>query len=211
MTTREKEGWIFVLRDEVLYAGPKTSTPPRFHHTSLLAGEACTAAGILHATRGRLHTLLPHSGHYRPTDHDVYKLLAFMHAAGVPLGTVRFDCQRLLKVARARDAAGKKRRKLDSTTWDSAAWAYDFLRHRHAAAALDTRPRPQLHAPCGAAGVVARRKWRPPRARAKRMVWAMRTRCSNARRRRTPRRRRETAATALRRSKRAQGPRLSSA
>jgi hypothetical protein len=41
------EGWIFVLRDGVLLAAPKRTTPPRFHHSSFYGGEVSAAATSL--------------------------------------------------------------------------------------------------------------------------------------------------------------------
>jgi hypothetical protein len=41
------DGWIFVLRDGLLLAAPKRTTPPRFHHSSFYGGEVRSATASL--------------------------------------------------------------------------------------------------------------------------------------------------------------------
>jgi hypothetical protein len=123
-----KEGWIFVLRDHVFYGSQKviaptkveasnnngsdenntTITPPpttkprqRFHHSSFFGGKAVASAGIfLTDEHGRLTHLYPHSGHYRPGEAHVQRVLFFMQQLGVELSTFVVDMQQLFKVSR---------------------------------------------------------------------------------------------------------------
>lgn len=90
LVTTESDGWIFVLRDNAIFANAKkTDTPPRsvsvrtptlghpppltqphpaaacshrFHHSSFFAGECIQAAGLFIAVDGVLTRLYPHSG-----------------------------------------------------------------------------------------------------------------------------------------------------
>jgi len=78
-------GFIFVLRGGTLYAHrKKTDAPPRFHHSSFFSGECVEAAGALVVRRGALVRLYPHSGHYRPGDAALARLLAFVAAPPSP-------------------------------------------------------------------------------------------------------------------------------
>ncbi len=122
-----KEGWIFVLRDHVFYGSQKviaptkveasnnngsdenktTIAPPttkprqRFHHSSFFGGKAVASAGIfLTDEHGRLTHLYPHSGHYRPGEAHVQRVLFFMQQLGVELSTFVVDMQQLFKVSR---------------------------------------------------------------------------------------------------------------
>ena len=113
-----KEGWIFVLRDHVFYGSQKviapnksepvlgdnnTTTKPRqrFHHSSFFGGKAVASAGIfLTNEQGRLTHLYPHSGHYRPGEAHVQRVLFFMQQLGVELSTFVVDMQQLFKVSR---------------------------------------------------------------------------------------------------------------
>ncbi|KAM3574394.1 hypothetical protein VYU27_003687 [Nannochloropsis oceanica] len=110
------DGWIFVLRDGIIYAHEKkTDHPPRFHHSSFFAGECVQAAGLFVAGEGVLERLYPHSGHYRPTDSHLLSLLLFLESQGVDMERMQVDFQLVMKVARSHDAhKGGRRRKIDS-------------------------------------------------------------------------------------------------
>jgi hypothetical protein len=121
-----KEGWIFVLRDHVFYGSQKVIAPTkveasnnngsdennatiapttkprqRFHHSSFFGGKAVASAGIfLTDEHGRLTHLYPHSGHYRPGEAHVQRVLFFMQQLGVELSTFVVDMQQLFKVSR---------------------------------------------------------------------------------------------------------------
>lgn len=106
------DGWIFVLRDHVLYAAPKITSvvdhsTQRFHHSSFFGGKAVAAAGIL-ITEDKTGTLLhlyPHSGHYRPTAAHLQRVLFFLYdTGGVDLSSVMVDAQQIWHVARDPDA-----------------------------------------------------------------------------------------------------------
>ena len=97
----DTDGWIFVLRDGVLYGGKKeTERTPRVHHTSFVGGECVQAAGMMIVQNGDLKTLYPHSGHYRPQEREVLVLLDFLRSNKVPLENVSVDVQRIQKVKR---------------------------------------------------------------------------------------------------------------
>ncbi len=117
------EGWIFVLRDQVFYGSqkviapsktpsalagaPRSATPgiatprQRFHHSSFFGGKAVASAGIfLTDERGRLTKLYPHSGHYRPGEAHMQRVLFFLQQMGVDLSTFVVDMQQIFKVSR---------------------------------------------------------------------------------------------------------------
>ena len=95
------KGWIFVLLNGRMYACEKrTSTFPRFHHSSFFAGAGVSAAGMVVCSAGRLTKLFPHSGHYRPHDRHLLSLLSCLRDKGVDLATVQVDVQRVLKLSR---------------------------------------------------------------------------------------------------------------
>merc|ERR1712146_59257 len=95
------DGWIFVLRDGSIYAAEKrTDKTPRFHHSSFFAGECVEAAALFVIKRGVLRRLYPHSGHYRPTDRHLLRLLRYMEEKGIDLYNIEVDVQLMLKVAR---------------------------------------------------------------------------------------------------------------
>lgn len=98
------KGWIFVLLHGRMYACEKrTSTFPRFHHSSFFAGAGVSAAGMLVCVNGKLTKLFPHSGHYRPLDRHLYSLLATLRDKGVDLAAVQVDVQRVMKLSRQQD------------------------------------------------------------------------------------------------------------
>ena len=129
-------GWIFVLRDGVMYGARKKTTPPRFHHSSFFAGECVQTAGLLVAQKGKLKRLYPHSGHYRPTEEQLLLLLRYLQAVDIELDGVDVDMQHVLKVPRAHRHDGQKLRKMDTPHMWSAMDALHFLqakeRARHA-------------------------------------------------------------------------------
>lgn len=55
---------------------------------------------MLVAKNGVLVALYPHSGHYRPTNLHLQRLLRFLRGLGVDLSTIQVDAQRVHKVAR---------------------------------------------------------------------------------------------------------------
>lgn len=116
------DGWIFVLRDNVIYGAQKVTSvkghsKQRFHHSSFFGGKAVAAAGIfLTDEEGYLTRLYPHSGHYRPGEAHMQRMLFFLHNAGVNLSTFDMDMQQILHVARdtPKDGEGEKKKKTES-------------------------------------------------------------------------------------------------
>jgi hypothetical protein len=133
-----EQGWIFVLREDTLYAGPKvTETAPRFHHTSFLGGEACAAAGTFFtssATPGQLVQINPHSGHYRPYTLELHRLLMFLTRKNVSFERtddletfalpLQVDMQRVMKVTKQ-----KKKKAAAPHLWP-AQTTLNFLQHK---------------------------------------------------------------------------------
>ncbi|OQR86022.1 hypothetical protein ACHHYP_11075 [Achlya hypogyna] len=112
------DGWIFVLRDGVLYATAKvTKQTPRIHHTSFVGGECVQTAGIIVVAQGVLTTIYPHSGHYRPSESEVLVLLRFLHQHGVRLQDVAVDVQRFQKVSRERTHVAKVSKMENAYFW----------------------------------------------------------------------------------------------
>ena len=104
------DGWIFVLRDNRLYGAQKITSvtghrsKERFHHSSFFGGKAVAAAGIfITDDQGFLTRLYPHSGHYRPREAHMQRVLFFLHHEGVDLRTFDMDMQQILHVARDKD------------------------------------------------------------------------------------------------------------
>eukprot|EP00580_Thalassiosira_gravida_P018226 CAMPEP_0201659996 /NCGR_PEP_ID=MMETSP0494-20130426/2724_1 /ASSEMBLY_ACC=CAM_ASM_000839 /TAXON_ID=420259 /ORGANISM="Thalassiosira gravida, Strain GMp14c1" /LENGTH=860 /DNA_ID=CAMNT_0048137711 /DNA_START=35 /DNA_END=2617 /DNA_ORIENTATION=- len=121
-----KEGWIFILRDHVLYGSQKVTAPnkglagggsngaspaaaaaaasksrQRFHHSSFFGGKAVASAGIfLTNEQGRLTHMYPHSGHYRPGEAHMQRALFFFQQHGVELSSFSVDMQQIFKVSR---------------------------------------------------------------------------------------------------------------
>jgi len=93
-------GWIFVLREGVLYANAKRTHAPRFHHSSFFAGGSVEVAGMLVVRSGQLKRLYPHSGHYRPGDRHISYLLRFLEKEHVDLTSIEVDGQHTMKVGR---------------------------------------------------------------------------------------------------------------
>jgi len=150
---RTGDGWIFVLRDGVLYGTKKITSisgdsKQRFHHSSFFGGKAVSAAGILVTDDGGILTkIFPHSGHYRPGEADMQRLLFFLHERGVDLNTFEVDIQQLVHVSRhdvprpASSGRGgglpvspppcvAKRKKMDSLYLRSATSVAHYLSHK---------------------------------------------------------------------------------
>ena len=129
LLTTDKNGWIFVLRDGVIYAHTKeTASRPRFHHSTFLAGEPVEAAGLLVVEKGILKVVFPHSGHYRPEHCHLLLMLEYFQRSGIDLETVLVDAQRIVKSARTTTQEGVKLRKVDSPQMMNGATLLSFLR-----------------------------------------------------------------------------------
>lgn len=127
------EGWIFVLRDGVLYGSQKeTKKIPRIHHTSFVGGECVQTAGMMVITDGVIKTIYPHSGHYRPSEYELLVLLRFLVNNGVDLGDVDVDVQRIQKVFR-QSVNGALVKKLDNAHFWNAYRVWHFLEKKHVA------------------------------------------------------------------------------
>ena len=111
--TTGHEGWIFVLRDHALYASQKVTSvsgrsKQRFHHSSFFGGKAVAAAGIIITDQhGRIKRFYPHSGHYRPTEAHMQRMLYFLQQGGFDLTTFEVDTQQILHVSRTVRTAPK--------------------------------------------------------------------------------------------------------
>lgn len=136
------EGWIFVLRDHTLYGAEKITSVSghsrqRFHHSSFFSGKAVAAAGILITDEdGFLSRLYPHSGHYRPGEADMQRMLFHLHDKGVNLRTLEMDTQQMLRVSRTEPQPSqhpgpeKKKKKIQSLHLKSAVYVACFLAHK---------------------------------------------------------------------------------
>ncbi|KAJ6782178.1 hypothetical protein PWT90_03610 [Aphanocladium album] len=77
--------WIFVADTNFrLYVGLKNSGA--FQHSSFLQGGRISAAGLIKIKNGRLQSLSPLSGHYRPPSSNFRAFLQSMKAEGVDMG-----------------------------------------------------------------------------------------------------------------------------
>ena len=107
------DGWIFVLRDNILYGSLKITSvlghsKQRFHHSSFFGGKAVEAAGIfLTDENGFLTRLYPHSGHYRPGEAHVQRVLFFIFHEGIDLRTFEMEVQQIQHVSRDGDPPSK--------------------------------------------------------------------------------------------------------
>jgi hypothetical protein len=149
------EGWIFVLRDGVMYGAEKITSisghsKQRFHHSSFFGGKAVAAAGIIITDdQGYMTRLYPHSGHYRPGEAHMQRMLFFLHHKGVDLRTIEMDTQQFRHVSRdkegnkSKDAekekdkgnkdakdGEKKVKKIDSLHMEKAVTVACFLAHK---------------------------------------------------------------------------------
>jgi hypothetical protein len=141
--TTGPEGWIFVLRDHTLYGAEKIASisghsKQRFHHSSFFGGKAVAAAGILITEdHGILTRLYPHSGHYRPGEADMQRMLFYLHDSGVDLSTFEMDTQQILHVTRHEppgqnnnEEGEKKKKKIQSLHLKKAVYVACFLAHK---------------------------------------------------------------------------------
>lgn len=127
------DGWIFVLRDQVLYGSQKeTKKIPRIHHTSFVGGECVQTAGMMVITDGVIKTIYPHSGHYRPSEYELLVLLRFLVNNGVDLSNVNVDVQRIQKVYR-QSLNGTLVKKLDNAHFWNAYRVWHYLESKHRA------------------------------------------------------------------------------
>ncbi|EGX89403.1 IQ calmodulin-binding protein [Cordyceps militaris CM01] len=80
-----KNCWIFVADTNFrLYVGLKDSGA--FQHSSFLQGSRISAAGLVKIKNGRLQSLSPLSGHYRPPSSNFRSFLKSLKAEGVDTG-----------------------------------------------------------------------------------------------------------------------------
>ena len=100
------QGWIFILRDYELYGAEKVTascgaSKSRFHHSSFFGGKAVAAAGIIITDEeGCVKHIYPHSGHYRPGEAHMQRMLMFLYGRGVPLDSFLVDVQQIFHVSR---------------------------------------------------------------------------------------------------------------
>ncbi|RYP61857.1 hypothetical protein DL771_009976 [Monosporascus sp. 5C6A] len=82
-----KNTWIFVADTSFrLYVGMKSSGA--FQHSSFLHGSRISAAGLIKIKNGRLASLSPLSGHYRPPASNFRAFVHSLEAAGVDMSHV---------------------------------------------------------------------------------------------------------------------------
>lgn len=133
------DGWIFVLRDSVMYGARKVTSfsgsyKQRFHHSSFFGGKAVSAAGIIITDGdGFLTQVFPHSGHYRPGEADMQRMLFYLHNEGIDLRTFEVDTQQLIHASRQDMKNGKvteKKKKIDSLHLKPAVVMAHYLSHK---------------------------------------------------------------------------------
>lgn len=134
------EGWIFVLRDNILYGSQKVAavsrhSKQRFHHSSFFGGKAVSAAGIFITDQdGFLTAIYPHSGHYRPGEADMQRCLCYLYSQGVDLESIKVDMQQIIHMARQKDAQSdsneKKKNKMSCLYLESALSVAYYLSHK---------------------------------------------------------------------------------
>jgi hypothetical protein len=139
------DGWIFVLRDSTLYGAQKIASvtglsKQRFHHSSFFCGKAVAAAGIFLTNEdGIITRLYPHSGHYRPGEADMQRMLFYLHHNKVNLRTLEMDTQQIFHVARqdtlkeqtdGEQSKEKKKKKVESLYLQPAVFVACFLAHK---------------------------------------------------------------------------------
>jgi len=133
LVTTGDAGWIFVLRDGILYAAEKRTRAPRFHHSSFFAGECVDVAGMFVITEGVLKRFFPHSGHYRPGDKHIQLLLRFLQKSNVNIGSIEVDAQHTMKVARLLRKEGNRVKKKDRPHLMRGDALLHFLERKHSA------------------------------------------------------------------------------
>jgi hypothetical protein len=136
------DGWIFVLRDNVMYGSRKVTavtnhSKERFHHSSFFGGKAVSAAGIVKTDEnGILTHLYPHSGHYRPGEADMQRVLCYLYSEKVDLHSFLVDMQQLVHVSRQCDTDAKnennpaKSKKMHSLHLKPASHVAHYLSHK---------------------------------------------------------------------------------
>lgn len=141
------DGWIFVLRDNVFYGAQKITSvsghsKQRFHHSSFFGGKAVAAAGIfITDDDGYLTKLYPHSGHYRPGEAHMQRVLFHIYHEGVDLCSFEIDTQQIQHVARESEGVTKvkekkivspegKKKKIESLHLMPAVLVACFLAHK---------------------------------------------------------------------------------
>lgn len=137
------DGWIFVLRDGILYGARKVARVTadgcetiRFHHSSFFGGKAVAAAGIFVTDdTGILKQTFPHSGHYRPGEAEVQRILFYYFSAGVDLRSLEVDIQQIVHLARQRSGnntanCAAKEKKRNSLYLRPATVVADYLCHK---------------------------------------------------------------------------------
>ena len=139
------DGWIFVLRDNTMYGAKKVTSltglaKQRFHHSSFFCGKAVAAAGIFLTDENGVFTrLYPHSGHYRPGEADMQRMLFYLHHNKINLRTLDMDTQQIHHVTRQdtlqKHTDGdmgkeKKKKKVDSLHLLPAVFVACFLAHK---------------------------------------------------------------------------------
>jgi hypothetical protein len=123
-------GWIFVLRSDILYGAPKITTTTddiqqRFHHSSFFGGQAVTAAGIFITTTTSdgdssfLTHVYPHSGHYRPGEVEMQRMIWYIMEKEIDLDTIQVDTQQLLHMDRTTTVDNNNQNSFNSTTVDN--------------------------------------------------------------------------------------------
>jgi hypothetical protein len=149
------DGWIFVLRDNVLYGSQKVTavtnhSKERFHHSSFFGGKAVSAAGIIKTDEnGILTHLYPHSGHYRPGEADMQRVLCYLYSENVDLNSFLVDMQQLVHVSRQCDTDAKdgsnpaKSKKMHSLHLEPASHVAHYLSHK--ARCIGEGPFKQIH------------------------------------------------------------------
>jgi hypothetical protein len=150
------DGWIFVLRDNVMYGSRKVTavtnhSKERFHHSSFFGGKAVSASGIINTdVDGILTHLYPHSGHYRPGEADMQRVLCYLYSKNVDLHSFLVDMQQLVHVSRQCDTdAAKddsnpaKSKKMHSLHLEPASHVAHYLSHK--ARCIGDGPFKQIH------------------------------------------------------------------
>jgi hypothetical protein len=130
------DGWIFVLRDNELYGAEKVTSisedaRQRFHHSSFFGGKAVASAGILITDDdGVLVRVLPHSGHYRPGEADMQRMLFYLFHQGADLRLIEVDTQQLNHINRKDPTTCIKKAKKDSLHLTTGASVAQYLSHK---------------------------------------------------------------------------------
>jgi hypothetical protein len=149
------DGWIFVLRDNVMYGSRKVTavtnhSKERFHHSSFFGGKAVSAAGIIKTDEnGILTHLYPHSGHYRPGEADMQRVLCYVYSENVDLHSFLVDMQQLVHVSRQCDTDATddsnpgKKKKMHSLHLEPASYVAHYLSHK--ARCIGEGPFKQIH------------------------------------------------------------------